>query len=74
MNVRLDADLWKRFERAADISRQIPDDLLKAFMNDYTDRHLFDKGYSVSGTEGKWDTGTQIDLEDLLLASANANR
>ena len=67
MNVRVDAELWKRFERAAELSRQVPDDLLKSLMCDYADRYLLASSSSVKDIVYEDDSNLQIDLEDFLL-------
>ncbi|HTN41674.1 MAG TPA: hypothetical protein VLZ84_11015 [Asticcacaulis sp.] len=72
MNVRVDAELWKRFERAAELSRQVPDDLLKSLMCDYADRHLLASSSSAKDIVYEDDSNLQIDLEDFLLMPMKA--
>ena len=72
MNVRVDAELWKRFERAAELSRQVPDDLLKSLMCDYADHHLLASSSSAKDIVYEDDSNLQIDLEDFLLMPMKA--
>ncbi len=74
MTVRVDVDLWQRFERTADRSGQAVDDVIMQLMQDYVARNrsadfygnlAFDFGPEYQGN-GRQD---QIDLEDFLKAA-----
>jgi hypothetical protein len=66
MSIRVDADLWKRFERAANLTQQLPDDILKSLMHDYAERHLPDRSKIIEPKLTNESPDLQIDLEDYL--------
>lgn len=66
MSIRVNVNLWKRFERAIDRSHEVPDDVIKALMSDYADRHLLNDVRPFRDIDGDKDVSAQIDLEEFL--------
>ncbi len=65
MTIRVDVDLWKRFDRAAERADQTPEEVLLAFMRDYAARNP--QGSASGGTGFDFIDGRQaIETLDLF--------